>query len=149
MSYIEIIEENETFEWRPPAPYHESVLTLKRMPASRRKVIQKQHTSMSWKRGQRVEERDDHAIGRLLLDESIVAWHGIYVRRKAEDGSTVRAELECTADTKMLLPEHIKADVVNICVNGETPDEDIESPFEEAVSRSPTTSAGSSMKAIS
>ena len=106
MSFIEIVEAEETFELE----IGESVLTLRRFDSELYKKIEKRHTTKSknLRQGGWIKEVDEYAVNEDLLDHMIVDWKKVKSPLTGED-------VPCTREIKMKLPGSIKVQIIEAC----------------------------------
>lgn len=148
MSFIEIVADNTSFEWRPSDPSgatSESVFVLRKLSRAERQQFQRQHTSKKWVRGVQQERLDAEAFADDVLDAVIVSWRDIYVLEPNGSGMTRRA-LECERPYKIMLPETLKAEIVQMCVGGDMGAWEDGGHADQARPISPTISTGSETK---
>ena len=106
MSYIEIIEDSETFD----LAIGESSFTLRRFDSQIYRDIEKRHTTRTknLRQGGWIKEVDDFAVNEDLLDHMIVAWKDIKSPLTGQD-------VECTKDMKNKLPGSVKVQIIEAC----------------------------------
>ena len=106
MSFIEIIEDQETFEFQ----IGESTLTLRRFDTSIFKEIEKRYTTKSknLRQGGWIKEIDEYAVNEDLLDYMIVDWKNIKSPISHED-------VACTKEMKNKLPSSVKVQIIEAC----------------------------------
>lgn len=109
--YIEIVQAEDTFAHTVPladGTLSKTVLTLRIVDDATEKKLRKAATGKAqWDRGQRFEPFDAHKFINSVIDYAIVGWDG--VRAKG-------ADLPCTPEIKLLLPERVKTDVIRLCL---------------------------------
>ena len=110
--YIEIVRPEETFEF-PVAD--KAALTLRVIDDGTEKSLRKAATGKPvFEHGQRHTPFDSHKFVSSMIDYAIVGWTGI------RSGG---ADLPCTLEYKLLLPERIKSEVIRLALGkdaGET-----------------------------
>ena len=106
MSFIEIIEDQETFE----LPIGESTLILRRFDTGIFKDIEKSHTTKSknLRQGGWIKEVDEYAVNEDLLDYMIVGWKNVKSPISHED-------VPCDKEMKNKLPSSVKVQVIEAC----------------------------------
>jgi len=106
MSFIEIVEEQETFEH----PVGDSTLILRRFDSEVYRDIEKRHTKRqkNLRQGGWIEEQDSYAINADLLDYMVVDWR--YVR-----SPVLNEDVPCTRENKLKLPNSIKIEILDAC----------------------------------
>lgn len=106
MSFIEIIEDSETFE----LAIGESSFTLRRFDSQSYKDIEKRHTTRTknLRQGGWIKEVDDYAVNEDLLDYMIVDWKNIRSPLTGQD-------VECTKAMKNKLPGSVKVQIIEAC----------------------------------
>lgn len=106
MSFIEIIESDESFE----LPIGDSVFTLRRFGSEVYKQVEKKHTKKDKNRrtGVIFTDPDEHAINEDLLDYMILDWQGI-------KSPTTKADVPCTRENKLKLPGGAKMQIIGAC----------------------------------
>ena len=109
MSFIEIIEESETFELK----IEDSMFILRRFDSEAYRKIEKKHTKKTkhLRTGQMISETDDYAVNVDLLDYIIVDWGGI-------KSSITGEEVACVKENKTRLPGSIKLQIIEACDSG-------------------------------
>jgi hypothetical protein len=114
MSYITIIQPEETFTHRPMLPdgsLADTTLTLKVLSESQTRALRKKHTKHEWLNGQRVQTVDGAAMADDMIDAALVAWTGV----KDSRGQA----LPCERAFKILLPERVQVEIVRLCAGKE------------------------------
>jgi len=106
MSFIEIIEDQETFE----LAIGESSFTLRRFDAQVLRDIEKRHTTRTknLRQGGWFKEIDDYEVNQDLFDYMIVAWSNI-------KSPTTGKDVECTKENKSKLPGTVKLRIMEAC----------------------------------
>ena len=106
MSFIEIVEDGETFELEVGG----SKLTLRRFDTSLYKEIEKRHTTKqkNYRQGGWIKEVDDFAVNEDLLDYMIVGWENVKSPTTGED-------VPCTKEKKNKLPGSVKVRIIEEC----------------------------------
>ncbi|MDA3832604.1 MAG: hypothetical protein PF495_04330 [Spirochaetales bacterium] len=106
MAFIEIVEDQETFELE----IGESGLTLRRFDSEVYRKIEKKHTKKekNYRTGQKMKEVDEYAINLDLLDYMIVGWRGVRSPTTGED-------VPCNKEMKAKLPGSIKMQITEAC----------------------------------
>ena len=106
MSFIEIIEDQETFE----LAIGESSFTLRRFDSQIYKDIEKRHTTRTknLKQGGWIKEVDDYAVNEDLLDYMITGWKNIKSPLTGDD-------VECIKAMKNKLPGSVKVQIIEAC----------------------------------
>jgi len=106
MSFIEIIEDQETFE----LAIGESNFTLRRFDSQIYKEIEKRHTTRTknFRQGGWIKEVDDYAVNEDLLDYMIIDWKNIKSPLTGQD-------VECTKVNKNKLPGTVKVQIIEAC----------------------------------
>lgn len=106
MSFIEIIEDQETFELK----IGKSTLTLRRFDTDIFKEIEKRHTTRTknLRQGGWIKEIDEYAVNEDLLDYMIVDWKKIKSPISHED-------VPCTKEMKNKLPGSAKVQIIDAC----------------------------------
>jgi len=106
MSFIEIIEDQETFE----LAIGESSFTLRRFDSQVYKNIEKRHTTKSknLRQGGWIKEVDEYAVNEDLLDYMIVDWKNIKSPISHED-------VPCDKEMKNKLPGTVKVQIIEAC----------------------------------
>jgi hypothetical protein len=124
--YVQIVDPNETFTWRPTdertGEELQTTFTLRIVPEEVQDRLRRQFTTPdTWKRGRRIP--GDLQLGKFTdacLDYAIVDWSQLYAVKRNGDGEIVeRREVPCTSDAKRALPEWIRAEIVRLCVGKE------------------------------
>ena len=114
MSYLTIIQPDDTFSYRPTLPdgsTSESVLTLKVLSDAQTRALHKRHTTREWVNGQRLQAVDGAAMADDMIDAAVVAWTGV----KDRAGQA----LPCERAWKLLLPERVQVEIVRLCAGKE------------------------------
>ena len=106
MSFIEIIEDQETFE----LAIGESSFNLRRFDSQIYKDIEKRHTTRTknLRQGGWIKEVDDYAVNEDLLDYMIIDWKNIKSPLTGDD-------VECTKANKNKLPGTVKVQIIEAC----------------------------------
>ena len=106
MAYIEIVEDQETFELE----MGDSRFTLRRLDSETYKGIEKKHTKKekNLRTGQWIRDVDDHAVNADVLDYVIVDWAGIRSPTTGDD-------VPCTKEMKQKLPGSVKLRILDAC----------------------------------
>lgn len=121
-TYIELLPDDQTFVWQPTDPdtgrKPDSQFTLRRLTGQELVKITDSHTARKWVRGRLRESSNDRAIAEDVIDAAIVDWADLYVR--GENGSG-RQAVPCERRYKLLLPEWIKAEIIQMCGGGDAP----------------------------
>ena len=106
MAYIEIVEDQETFELE----IGDSRLKLRRFNAEEHKQIEKRHTKKekNLRSGQWIRDTDDYAVNEDVLDYIILGWEGIKSPVTGED-------VPCTKEMKQKLPGSVKLRILDAC----------------------------------
>jgi len=106
MSFIEIIEDQETFE----LAIGESSFTLRRFDSQIYKEIEKRHTTRTknFRQGGWIKEVDDYAVNEDLLDYMIIDWKNIKSPLTGQD-------VECAKVNKNKLPGTVKVQIIEAC----------------------------------
>ena len=110
MGVLTILQPSETFEHAIEGA-DEAVLTLRVPGEAQVDALRKRHRTTKFVHGARTEDFDAFAFAADVLDVSIVNWRGVC----AQGGEP----LPCTRETKGLLPERVKAEVVRLCLGKE------------------------------
>ena len=106
MGFIEIVEEEETFELKRG----ESTLTLRRFDTEFYRKIENRHTKKqkNFRQGGWIKEVDDFAINEDLLDYMVVGWKDVKSPITGQDVS-------CTREMKIKLPSSVKLEIIEAC----------------------------------
>lgn len=106
MGFIEIVEEEETFELF----MGETKFTLRRFDSETYKDIERKHTKRhkNFRQGGFISEIDDYAVNEDLLDYMIVGWEGV-------KSPTTGQDVPCTREMKLKLPNTAKVQIVEAC----------------------------------
>src|SRR5688572_8289661 len=116
MSFLTIIEDNESFEYSPIDPATgermATVFVLRVVPDTLAKELRRQHTKPTFENHQRVEVVDQMAFASALLDAAIVDWRNLKSARSNTD-------VPCTPAHKTKLPQRVKDEIVQLCVLNE------------------------------
>jgi len=106
MSFIEIVEEQETFEYA----VGDSTLILRRFDSEVYRDIEKRHTrrQKNLRQGGWIEEQDTYAINADLLDYMVVDWKDV-------KSPTTGDDVPCTRENKLKLPNSVKVAVLEAC----------------------------------
>ena len=106
MSFIEIVEEQETFEYAAG----DSTLVLRRFDSEVYRDIEKRHTrrQKNLRQGGWIEEQDTYAINADLLDYMVVDWKDV-------KSPTTGDDVPCTRENKLKLPNSVKVAVLEAC----------------------------------
>jgi len=106
MTYIEIVEDQETFE----LGIGDSKLNLRRFNAEVHKQIEKRHTKKekNLRTGQWIRDTDDYLVNEDILDYIILGWEGIKSPVTGED-------VPCNKETKQKLPGSVKLRILDAC----------------------------------
>ncbi|MBW2559972.1 MAG: hypothetical protein JRE40_03840 [Deltaproteobacteria bacterium] len=106
MAFIEIVEDQETFE----LAIGDSVLTLRRFDSEVYRRIEKKHTKKqkNYRTGQMVREVDEYAVNLDLLDYMVVDWKNVKSPVSGED-------VPCSKEIKAKLPGSIKMQITEAC----------------------------------
>jgi hypothetical protein len=106
MSFIEIVEEQETFEHAVGG----STLVLRRFDSEVYRDIEKRHTKRhkNLRQGGWIEEQDSYAINADLLDYMVVDWKDVRSPSTKED-------VPCTRENKLKLPNSVKIEILDAC----------------------------------
>jgi len=110
MSYLTILQPDETFPYTPRLPDgspSDAALTLRVLSDPQVQTLRKKHTRQEWVNGQRVPNVDGAGLANDMIDTAIVAWSGV----KDSKGT----DLPCVREFKLLLPERVQVDVVRLC----------------------------------
>ena len=122
--FIQIIDDPQaSFTFRPKDPdsgqVSETEFTLRLVPDEVQKSLRKQTESVEWRRGQRVVTNDDARWADLCVSYAITGWKHLY-SVTVRDGKTVaRTLVPCEDKYKALLPEHVRIEIVRLCVGKE------------------------------
>lgn len=144
MSFIQIVDSDESFDWSPideatGKPY-ESSFALRVVNDDVDKEIRKKHTKKYWDKGRRVEEFDQASYVIDVLDYAIVGWTNV---KNAKTGEPVT----CTTAMKARLPEKWRSEVLRLCAGKEAGD--VLAQAEQEKKRFTSISSGSSKSATS
>ncbi len=106
MSFIEIVEDSETFELE----IGESKLILRRFDSEIYKQIEKRHTKKekNYRTGQWIRDVDEFEVNADLLDYMIIEWKDVKSPITGED-------VACTREMKIKLPGSVKMRVIEAC----------------------------------
>jgi len=106
MSFIEIVEEEETFELK----IGKSTLTLRRFDTEVYRKIEARHTKKqkNFRQGGWIKEVDDFAVNEDLLDYMIVGWKDVKSPITGED-------VPCSREMKIKLPSSVKIEIIEAC----------------------------------
>lgn len=106
MAYIEIVEDQETFDLE----IGDSTLTLRRFDSEVYKKIEKKHTKKekNYRTGQVIRDIDEYAVNADLLDYMIVDWKEIKSPTTGED-------VPCVKEMKNKLPGAVKIQITEAC----------------------------------
>ena len=106
MAFIEIVEDQETFELE----IGDSSLTLRRFDSEVYRKIEKKHKKKekNYRTGQKIKEVDEYAVNLDLLDYMVVDWRGVRSPTTGED-------VPCNKDMKAKLPGSIKMQITEAC----------------------------------
>lgn len=106
MGFIEIVEEQETFELK----IGESMLTLRRFDSKVYRDFEKDHTTnkKNYRTGDISKEVDEYAVNLDLLDFMIISWKNVKSPTTGEDVS-------CDKKTKAKLPGSVKMRITEAC----------------------------------
>ena len=114
MSYLTIIQPDETFPYTPTLPSgepSEAQIILRVIGDEQTRVLRKKHTKVEWVNGQRISNVDGLALAEDLIDAAIVRWSGV----KDSRGTDV----PCERAFKLLMPERIQLEVMRLCAGKE------------------------------
>lgn len=114
MSYLTIIQPDETFQHIPTLPSgekSEAAFTLRVLADDQIKVLRKKHTKTEWQNGQRVTNVDGAALANDMIDAALVGWTGV----RDSQGTA----LPCERTFKLLLPERLQVEIVRLCAGKE------------------------------
>lgn len=106
--FIEIVEEEDIVTFKPEGT--DTQFKLRIVPDSLKRQWEKDHTAKKWTRRGREEEFNWGPFADQCLQYSIVSWSG--VRRRG-------VEVPCSSETKLKLPESIKAEIIRLAVGKE------------------------------
>jgi len=106
MSFIEIIEDSETFK----LAIGESSFTLRRFDSQIYREIEKRHTTKTknLRQGGWIKEVDEFAVNEDLLDYMITGWKDIKSPLTGQD-------VECSKENKNKLPGSVKVQIIEAC----------------------------------
>jgi len=106
MGFIEIVEEEETFELKRG----ESTLTLRRFDSEVYRKIESRHTKKqkNFRQGGWIKEVDDFAVNEDLLDYMIVDWKNV-------KSPNTHEEVPCIRENKLKLPSSVKVEIIEAC----------------------------------
>jgi len=106
MSFIEIVEDQETFELE----IGESILELRRFDSTVYNRIEKKHTKKEkhGRTGQIFRDVDEHAVNEDLLDYMILGWRNVKSPTTGED-------VPCERAYKLKLPGTVKLQAIEAC----------------------------------
>lgn len=106
MSFIEIVEENESFRLEKG----ESWFDLRRFDTEVYRQIEKRHTTKrkNIRGGGWIVEVDEYAVNQDLLDYMITGWGNV-------KSPTTKKDVECTRENKLKLPGATKVEIIEAC----------------------------------
>jgi len=106
MGFIEIVEEEETFEY----PIGDSTLILRRFDSELYRDIEKRHTKRhkNLRQGGWIDDQDTYAINADLLDYMVTGWKDVKSPTTGED-------VPCTREMKLKLPNVVKVEILEAC----------------------------------
>ena len=114
MSYLTILQPDETFEHVPRLPdgnASDARFTLRVLGDQQIKALRKKHTKSEWLNGQRVQTVDGGELANDLIDAALVGWTGVQ--------DSKGTALPCERAFKLLLPEKLQVEIVRLCAGKE------------------------------
>lgn len=115
MPFINIVEENEPFEWSPETEdgkKTDSVFTLVVLSEDLLTALRKKHTHITWKNGQRIDDFAAFDFAADVVDKAVQGWKGVV---RAKTGEAVA----CDRANKLRLPERLKVEILRLCAGKE------------------------------
>lgn len=134
--FIQIVADPQTtFTYRPRDPDTnqpmDTELELRLVPEDVQKQLRKQFESVEWRRGQRIVTVDEGRWAERCVQYAIVGWKDLYSVTVKDGAVVARTAVPCEDRYKALLPEHVKVEVVRLCVAREAGSRLAEGAFEE------------------
>lgn len=111
---IEIVDEGDVHPWHYRDPQtkrrYNSVFNLRVIPKEVENRLRKKHNRFEFVRGARVDDFQSADFVADVIDYAVQGWSGV---------TTNGREIPCTKETKVRLPEPIKAEIVRLCLGRE------------------------------
>lgn len=126
--HIEIADDADVIQWQYRNPEtneaFDSVFTLRVVPSAKQRELRRLHTKHLFIRGSRQEDFDWAKFNDDCIDFAIVDWRD--VKRRG-------ADVPCTRETKLQLPEMVKIEIIRLCLGRELGREAVDDADERAL----------------